>query len=201
MGLFLSCLFFSVHPRATLPGSVPALEGGQPLGVRRRGRPWDRGGQGREAASSRGGVGDLLYPAHFLVGSGHVAVDEAAKLGPGSLRLGGKVIGKFLSDHLQDDSREDLRTKRRKWGVNPGVPPPPAAHRILWLAKGIIQDTAPGNFGNQTPSGPSPILLPLPGTATPGDEAGWHPGLLLTVGLGSRMGFGVGWQHPSRDPP
>lgn len=114
-----------VHPRATLPGSVPALEGGQPLGARKGGKPGDRGGHGREAASLRGGVGDLLYPAHFLVGSGHVAVDETTKLGPGSLRLRGEVTGKFLRDHLQDDSREDLRTKRRQRGVNPRPPPAP----------------------------------------------------------------------------
>lgn len=37
-----------VHPRATRPGSVPALEGGQPLGTRRGGRLGDRGGHGRE---------------------------------------------------------------------------------------------------------------------------------------------------------
>jgi hypothetical protein len=82
----------------------------------------DKRGHRREAAqptltrSSRGGVGDLLYPAHFLVGCGHVAVDETPQLGPGFLRLHREVIGKFLGDHLQNDPRENLGAKEGRWG-------------------------------------------------------------------------------------
>lgn len=130
--------------------------------------PWTPGkmggrrGRGRETAcpahphpSSRGGVGDLLYPAHFLVGSGHVTVDEATQLGPGSLSLRWEVIGKFFGDHLQNDPREDLGTKggrgSKRLGFCPLKPLGPPAPLLL--------------FVTQQPWGPGPstrILLPPP---------------------------------------
>lgn len=104
------------------PTPVSARTSSQPLVPGAVGSLGDPRGHSREAAqptrtpSSRGAVGDLLYPAHFLVGSRHVAVDETAQLGPGFLRLRREVIGKLLGDHLQNDPRENLGAKegRRK---------------------------------------------------------------------------------------
>lgn len=90
----------------------------------------DETGHSRETAqptltpSSRGGVGDLLYPAHFLVGSGHMAVDETTQLGPGFLRLRREVIGKLLGDHLQNDPRENLGAKEGRRSKRLGTLPP-----------------------------------------------------------------------------
>lgn len=99
-------------------------------GPRRDGKPGDKRGHSREAAqptltpSSRGGVGDLLYPAYFLVGSGHMAVDEATQLGPGFLRLRREVIGKLLGDHLQNDPRENLGADEGRRSKRLGTLPP-----------------------------------------------------------------------------
>lgn len=177
--------------------------GGQSLGTRRGGRPGDGGGCGREAASSRGGVGDLLYPAHFLVGSGHVAVDEAAKLGPGSLRLGWEVIGKFLGNHLQDDPREDLGTKEGRGSKRLGILPSAAPESLLSCVwpRGLKQE--PGSFGNQTPSRHGPHPAAPPGNSHAGGEAAWPSGPQAVIGYGA-LGWnrvGGGWQHPSGDIP
>lgn len=125
------------------PGSLSDQRSAPGLGI-------DGGsGTGEDTAhphpSSRGGVGDLLYPAHFLVGSSHVAVDEATQLGPGSLRLWREVFGKFL-DHIQNDPREDLGAKGRRGSKRLStlpVPAPPAPSPLsTWcLAEEIVCDT------------------------------------------------------------
>lgn len=169
--------------------------GGQSLGARRGGRPGDGGGCGREAASSRGGVGDLLYPAHFLVGSGHVAVDEAAKLGPGSLRLGWEVIGKFLGNHLQDDPREDLGTKEGRGSKRLGILPSAAPESLLSCVwpRGLFIKQEAGSFGNQTPSRHSPHPAAPPGNSHAGGRgcvAQWPAGAHWSWGSGVEQG---GW--------
>lgn len=114
---------------ACLEGSCPSS---QSLVPGEMGSLGGKRGHSRETAqptltpSSRGSVGDLLYPAHFLVGSGHVAVDETTQLGPGFLRLRREVIGKLLGDHLQNDPRENLGAKEGRRGKRQGTLPPEA---------------------------------------------------------------------------
>lgn len=150
-------------PRPSLLEAL--LPSGQPWAPRKRGDQ----GTGEDVAGrwrvSRGGVGDLLYPAHFLVGSCHVAVDEATQLGPGSLRLGWEVVGKFLGDHLQNDSREDLGAKGGR-EVNAWVTcPPRSPWRPFFLVWVVVYSPIAGSLGARRPKTRPGILLPLPVTA------------------------------------
>lgn len=119
------CLLLNVS--ACLQGSCHSQ---QSLVPGEMGSPGDKRGHCRKATqptltrSSRGGVGDLLYPAYVLVGCGHVAVDETTKLGPGFLRLCREVIDKLLGDHLQNDPRENLGAKEGRWNKCLGTQPP-----------------------------------------------------------------------------